>query len=188
METVLEVWQGEWHDEKKSVTAVSLSGAAILAADGRNGLDSIRALQFENGTLQQTEIVSGPVFTDQNGWECIDLPPRTVVKLLLTPARKSHICVEIWLPMKDRWNGRFLGLGNSGAAGKINLCYFAQPLREGYAVVSADMGTRPNADSGIGNREVWKDSGYRATHWMTVEAKRVIRACYGRDPEFSYFS
>ena len=50
------------------------------------------------------------------------------------------------------------------------------------------MGTSPNADSGIGNREVWKDFGYRATHLMTVEAKRIIQAYYGRAPEFSYFS
>ena len=174
---------------KRSATAAAaLSSAAVPGSDGREGLDSIRALQFENGTLQQAETVSDPVFADQNGRECTDLPPRTVVKLLLTPAEGSHICVEIWLPMKEKWNGRFLGLGNSGAAGKINLCYFTRPLRDGYAVASTDMGTSPNADSGIGNREVWKDFGYRATHWMTVEAKRVIRACYGREPDFSYFS
>lgn len=53
---------------------------------------------------------------------------------------------------------------------------------------TTDMGTAPNADSGIGNKEVWKDFGYRATHLMTVAAKRVVRAYYGREPEFSYFS
>ena len=50
------------------------------------------------------------------------------------------------------------------------------------------MGTAPNSDSGIGNPEVWKDFGFRATHLMTVAAKQVIRAYYGKEPELSYFS
>jgi feruloyl esterase len=50
------------------------------------------------------------------------------------------------------------------------------------------MGTAPNADSGIGNRDVWKDFGFRATHLMSVTAKQVVGAYYGRQPERSYFN
>jgi feruloyl esterase len=49
------------------------------------------------------------------------------------------------------------------------------------------MGTAPNQDSGVGNPEVWKDFGFRATHLMTVVAKQVISAYYGKLPEHSYF-
>ena len=50
------------------------------------------------------------------------------------------------------------------------------------------MGTAPDANSGVGNREVWKDFGFRATHLMTVVAKQLVRAYYDKDPAFSYFS
>ena len=113
---------------------------------------------------------------------------RTVVKLLLQPAKRSNINVEVWLPDAEQWNGRFLGLGNGGAAGKINSGSLAGYSAAGYAVATTDMGTAPNSDSGIGNREVWKDFGYRATHLMTVVGKQLVRAHYGKGPEYSYFS
>lgn len=114
--------------------------------------------------------------------------PRVVVKLVLNPVQGSNINVEIWLPETAKWNGRFLGLGNGGSAGKINPGSLAGPSAAGYAVATTDMGTAPNSDSGVGNREVWKDFGFRATHLMTAAAKEVIRTFYGRLPEYSYFS
>lgn len=173
---------------KFTTTAAALSAATVLLAEGQDNLSSIHSLKFENGELLQADTSSNAVFIDPDGREYKNLPSRTVVKLLLHPAKGSNIHVEIWLPEKAKWNGRFLGLGNGGAAGNINPSIFIWPVQQGYAVASTDMGTSPNADSGIGNREVWKDFGYRATHLMTVEAKRVVRAYYGRDPEFSYFS
>lgn len=113
---------------------------------------------------------------------------RTVVKLVLTPVKGSNILVEVWLPDADKWNARFLGLGNGGAAGKINPGGLASASAQGYAAATTDMGTAPNPDSGIGNPEVWKDFGYRATHLMTVVGKQIVRAHYGRAPEYSYFS
>lgn len=112
----------------------------------------------------------------------------TVVKLLLQPAKGSNINVEVWLPDAEKWNGRFLGLGNGGAAGKINSGSLAGYSAAGYAVATTDMGTAPNSDSGIGNREVWKDFGFRATHLMTVAGKQLVQANYGKGPEYSYFS
>jgi feruloyl esterase len=67
----------------------------------------------------------------------------------------------------------------------MNLAWSAA---DGYAVATTDMGTAPNADSGVGNPEVWKDFGYRATHLMTVAAKQILIAHYGKAPEFSYFN
>ncbi|MDD5348835.1 MAG: tannase/feruloyl esterase family alpha/beta hydrolase, partial [Chthoniobacteraceae bacterium] len=94
----------------------------------------------------------------------------------------------IWLPDPGKWNARFLGLGNGGSAGHIGLGTLAGPLPHGYAVATTDMGTAPNADSGIGNPEVWKDFGFRATHLMTVAAKQVVKAYYGKAPDYSYFN
>ena len=113
---------------------------------------------------------------------------RTIVKLVLNPAKGSNILVEVWLPDAAKWNERFLGLGNGGAAGKINSGSLDGASANGYAVATTDMGTTPNSDSGVGNPEVWKDFGFRATHLMTVAGKQIVRAHYGRNPEFSYFS
>ncbi len=114
--------------------------------------------------------------------------PRTVVKLVLQPAKGSNINVEVSLPDAEKWNGRFLGLGNGGAAGKINSGSLAGASAAGYAVATTDMGTAPNPDSGVDNHEVWKDFGFRATHLMTVVGKQIARTYYGKAPEFSYFS
>ena len=134
----------------------------------------LRALKIDTATNVSVE-------RDESG-------TRTVVKLTLHPAKGSNINVEVWLPDAVKWNARFLGLGNGGAAGKINSGSLAGASAGGYAVATTDMGTAPNPDSGIGNPEVWKDFGFRATHLMTVVGKQITRAYDGKDPEFSYFS
>jgi len=113
---------------------------------------------------------------------------RVIVKLVLQPAKGSNINVEVWLPEAEKWNRRFVGFGNGGAAGKINPGSLNGASGGGYAAATTDMGTAPNADSGVGNREVWKDFGFRATHLMTVVGKQITQAFYGKAPEFSYFS
>lgn len=80
-----------------------------------------------------------------------------------------------------------VGLGNGGSAGSIHVNRLIESMIAGYAAVTTDMGTAPDADSGIGNREVWKDFGYRATHLMTVVAKQVVAAYYGQPATRAYF-
>ena len=151
--------------------------------DLSSGLQAIRNMKLENGEILQMEPGAFPPGDTNN------VPsPHALVKIRLKPAEQSNIIVELRLPELQHWNGRFLGLGNGGAAGTINPAIFIQPLRDGYAAASTDLGTSPAPDSGIGNREVWRDFGYRATHWMTATAKEVIRVFYGREPKFSYFS
>ncbi|MEQ1748961.1 MAG: tannase/feruloyl esterase family alpha/beta hydrolase, partial [Prosthecobacter sp.] len=137
-------------------------------------LAALRTLKIDDATI--TTVERDPSAT------------KTIVKLVLNPAKGSNIHVEVWLPDAEKWNARFLGLGNGGAAGKINPGGLASMSAAGYAVAMTDMGTAPNSDSGIGNEEVWKDFGYRATHLMTVVGKQIVKAHYGRAPELSYFS
>jgi len=147
----------------------------------------LNKLKIESGTLVSVERNVFPDLIVPDGSTIHNLPPRTVLKLVLHPAKGSNIHVEIWLPDAGKWNARFLGLGNGGSAGCINSASLAGPLSSGYAVATTDMGTAPNPDSGIGNPEVWKDFGFRATHLMTLTAKQIVKAWYGRDPEYSYF-
>jgi feruloyl esterase len=159
----------------------------VAAPDGNDALAALKELKIHAATITVAEHDATPTFTDKDG-QRTNLPPRTMLKMVLNPAKGSNINVEIWLPDADKWNGRLLGLGNGGSAGSINSSGLIAPLMSGYAVAATDMGTAPNADSGIGNPEVWKDFGFRATHLMTVAAKQVIKAYYGKAPEYSYFS
>ncbi len=166
---------------KVSFTPIYLAGQLLCFSAfgeepqiGRDKLAALCSLRIESGTISTSE-------RDPSG-------TRTIVKLVLNPAKGSNINVEVWLPDAEKWNNRFLGLGNGGAAGHINSGSLSGPSSAGYAVATTDMGTAPNSDSGIGNEEVWKDFGYRATHLMTVAGKQIVKAHYGKDPELSYFS
>ena len=164
--------------ERMSPTSSSVIGESLAR---------LRALKIEAADIPFVEHDGSSTHKIQGQPDIENLPPRTIVKVVLSPAPGSRINVEIWLPDADTWNGCLLGLGNGGAAGCINHGALAGALRTGYVAAHTDMGTAPNADSGIGNREVWKDFGYRATHLMTVAAKQVLKAHYGRKQEYSYF-
>jgi feruloyl esterase len=152
-------------------------------------LAAVKALKIDSGTITEAEHDVFPTITAPNGKLVRDkVPPRTIVKIVLNPAKGSNINVELWMPDAEKWNGQFIGLGNGGAAGHINSLGLLGPMAGGSAVATTDMGTAPNADSGDENPEVWKDFGFRATHLMTVAAKQVIKAYYGKDPAYSFFS
>lgn len=152
--------------------ALTASAESPKSSDAQ--LEALRALKIADTTITSVQ-------RDPRG-------PRSIVKLVLNPTKRSNILVEVWLPDAEKWNHRFLGLGNGGAAGKINPGGLASASAAGFAAATTDMGTAPNPDSGIGNPEVWKDFGYRATHLMTVVGKQIVRAYYGQDAELSYFS
>jgi feruloyl esterase len=160
--------------------------APVSSHDDR--LAAIKALKIDGATITLVEHDASPTITFPDGKSQSNVPPRTIVKLVLNPAKGSNINVELWLPYAGKWNHRMIGLGNGGAAGRIGPSTLLWPLAGGYAAVTTDMGTAPNADSGIGNPEVWKDFGFRATHLMTVVAKQIVTAYYGKGPEFSYFN
>jgi feruloyl esterase len=183
-------------------TFLSLCAAVLLSCVSAHGqspqgnastpshddrLAVLRGLKIDAGTITLVQRDDSPTFT-ADGRTQNNVPPRTIVKLVLNPAKGSTINVEMWLPDSDKWNARLLSLGNGGAAGRIGPGSLAWPLIGGYAAATTDMGTAPNADSGIGNREVWKDFGFRATHLMTIAAKQVIKAYYGKGPDYSYFN
>lgn len=176
----------------RSVLAIAISASSVTAMpaasdDTAAKIQTVRELSLEGGKILSVEHTSVPTITDREGRIIDNLPPRTVVQWELTPATGSHIRAEMWLPDESAWNNRFLGLGNSGAAGSINAANFAGPIRGRFAVATTDLGTAPNPDSGIGNHEVWRDFGHRSTHLMTVSAKKILQAYYGRPSEYSYF-
>jgi feruloyl esterase len=118
------------------------------------------------------------------------IPAHCRVRLDLTPSRDSLIKMEMWLPPADKWNGKFMGVGNGGFAGSIQglTSEMPQALRLGYATAGTDTGHQQEGGAwAIGHPEKMIDFGYRATHEMTLKAKQLVNAFYDRRPQYSYF-
>ncbi|HUS06219.1 MAG TPA: tannase/feruloyl esterase family alpha/beta hydrolase [Bryobacteraceae bacterium] len=117
-----------------------------------------------------------------------DLPGFCRVALDIHPTKDSDIRVEVWLPAAG-WNGKFVGVGNGGWSGGIVYPLLRQALTRGYAAASTDTGHRgSDASFAVGHPEKLVDFGYRAVHEMTLKAKSVISAYYGRGPRLSYWN
>jgi feruloyl esterase len=115
------------------------------------------------------------------------MPAFCRVVAVATPTPDSQIGIEIWLPLQ-RWNGRLLGTGNGGGAGRIAYeMGMVEGLKRGFAVTNTDMGTAPDINGTVGHPERWVDFGHRATHEMTRVAKTIVSAFYKVASFRSYF-
>jgi feruloyl esterase len=116
------------------------------------------------------------------------LPAFCRVVARIKPTADSDIGTEVWLPVAD-WKGKFLAVGSGGWGGSIAYDEMADALRRGYATSATDDGhTGRGASFIVGHPEKFVDFAYRAEHEMTVEAKMLIRAFYGRAPRYSYWN
>jgi len=153
--------------------------------------EDLAKLQLPNTSIDKAEVVTQNSFLQVRNHQPVgDLPPFCRVVATLLPSSDSNIAVEIWLPQTG-WNGRLLGTGNGGFGGVIFYDELAAGLRQGYAVVNTDMGLSvpPGRDQAIfvNRPERWIDWGYRSTHVMTLFAKQLVSAYYGREASHSYF-
>lgn len=106
----------------------------------------------------------------------------------IRPTSDSDIRFEVWLP-EAGWNGNFQGVGNGGFAGSLSLAALPEPLRRGFTVATTDTGhTTGDASWALGHPEKLVDYAHRGIHEMTVTAKAIATAFYGRPPARSYFS
>ena len=119
-----------------------------------------------------------------------DLPAFCRVAGSISPTEDSDIGFDVWMPARN-WNGKFVGVGNGGVSGQIFYWSMSEPLKRGYAVAGSDTGHRgPGIDASfaMGHPEKVVDFIYRATHEMTVAAKAVAAAFYGRPANKSLFA
>ncbi len=135
------------------------------------------------------------------------LPSFCRVRVVDRPSADSEIRTEVWLPVASAnatadssaalrndnknagWNGRFRGQGNGGFAGVIDYAGMAAAVTEGYATAGTDTGhagDRP--EFAVGHPEKVVDFGWRGVHEMTVEAKAITAAFYGRAAKKAYFA
>ena len=120
------------------------------------------------------------------------LPSFCRVEAVARPTSDSEIAIEVWLPLPlERWNGRYLGVGNGSYGGSIAYPRLGEGVRSGYATSSTDTGHRgapTDATWAEGHPEKQADFDWRATHLTALTAKALINALYGIEPQRSYFS
>jgi feruloyl esterase len=182
-----------------TVGAVSLShaqGISARTAEARTATAcaTLRALALPNTTITVADSLSG-TFTPPGTRDTIrDLPPFCRVAGEIRPTVESRIAFEVWLPLQN-WNGKFTGVGNGGWAGTITyagppIATLSEHLRRGYAAASTNTGHEGNggdASFAYHHPERLVDFGWRSVHEMTVKAKEVTRAFYGRAPQRAYW-
>lgn len=114
------------------------------------------------------------------------------VAATLKPSSDSDIKIEVWLPLSG-WNGKFLGIANTGWAGTVMYSGLLQGVQRGYAAGSTDDGHAEMSGVAhgsfiVGHPEKLIDYGNRAVHEMTVKSKAIVAAYYGMALKYSLFT
>src|SRR5204863_8382945 len=164
--------------------AAGLTGPALTAATP-SACDALARLALPDTTISAAESVPGPSFAPAGGPALSGLPAFCRVAAVMKPA----VNFEVWLP-RDRWNGKFQGVGNGANAGSISYAAMAAALRRGYATASTDTGhsttNARDASWAIGHPELVVDFAYRAIHVTAEYAKKLAGAFYGGTRRHSY--
>jgi len=166
--------------------ATCMAATPAFAADSASTCASLNTLAVPSVTSIHAEEVTSGKFQPKTGAAFTELPHFCRVLVIASAAKGSHINIEMWIPSSG-WNGKFLGTGNGGGAGKIYYPPLRSGLRRNFATANTDMGTTPGADKMVDNPEAWIDFGYRATHIMTTVGKAITQAYFGKPAQRSYF-
>ena len=108
------------------------------------------------------------------------------------PPAGDRIRVFVGLPIAN-WNGRFEGVGGGGFSGGSPGGVVA-PVANGYVSASTDTGHEGGRGSfaldahGRLNWLLIRDNAYLGVHEMTLTAKALIQAFYGKPQRYSYFN
>ncbi len=123
------------------------------------------------------------------------------------PSTSPGIGVEIWLPTRAHWNGRYQALGGGGLDGGTDISSLTalgamrpgpnaafEAGDHGY-VTSINDGGHTSVDGsfamlpdGSPNETLLTDFAYRATHEAAQSTKALIEKFYGKNEDFSYFN
>ncbi|OLE87446.1 MAG: hypothetical protein AUG07_00880 [Acidobacteria bacterium 13_1_20CM_2_60_10] len=176
--------------------AIAVAACVFLAPSaGAATCESLAALTLPDTTITVAKSEPAGTFTlpkpfSMPGPPLDNLPAFCRVAGEIKPTKDSDIKFEVWMPATD-WNGKFMGEGNGGWSGEIWYPFMGVALRRGYATASTDTGhegSAGDASFALGHPEKVIDFGYRAVHEMTVKAKAIIAAYYGKEARLAYWS
>ena len=167
--------------------------AATLTATAPQTCESLVSLKAQNTTITLAAVVPPDGFSrPASGPSAAQAVTNSVafcrVAATLTPSSDSDIKIEVWMPVSG-WNGKFQAVGNGGWGGTISYPAMSEALARGYATSSTDTGhTGEGGSFALGHPEKLVDFAWRSVHEMTVRAKTIIEAFYGKPPRLSYWN
>ena len=170
----------------------TITTPVVTPATPSTPCEALASLTLPNARIDSARMVAAGAFAApggaRGGTSFATLPVFCRVTATLTPTSDSDIKTEFWLPASG-WNGKFKAVGAGGWTGVIAYPALAAAVASGYAGAGNDTGYHLGgpAHVGPGHPEKLIDLGYRAMHEMTVQAKAVIKAHYGRAAKFSYY-
>src|SRR4051812_22017552 len=194
--------------------ALALGAGAAHAQDAGAACRALSTIKSENSTVKATYVASQgefdrltvqntgdperPLFQGAVAGKVTAAVPFCRVEITSTPAPGAEIKTEVWLPSPDKWNRRFLSVGNGGAAGTLNPTFLSGGLAEGYATLHSDAGSHSRARVGPGNTPIGMRFGqvnkdwvtnyvHRGYHTAVVVGKEAAQAFYRQKPDASYF-
>jgi len=121
------------------VFASTLILAAATAAYAEMPCERLTSLKLPNATISSAQAVpNGPYLpsglpADATQNPKIETPAYCRVAMVLAPSADSHIEVELWMPARERWNGKYQAVGGGGWVGSFNFNGMLNALQEGYA-------------------------------------------------------
>ena len=177
-----------------ALTFILLFVTAIFPgrASAQRSCESLASLSFSGASITSATPVAAGAFKPPPGpgqpAPTYALPAFCRVLGVAKPTSDSEIKFEVWLPASG-WNGKFEQVGNGGFAGTIPEGAMSEPLHRGYATAATDDGHvgGTSASWALDHPEKLIDFGYRAVHVVSMQAKAVITAFYGKSPRLAYF-
>lgn len=177
-----------------AVATPRVAAQAPKATGGKTACAGLTRLTFEgNTTITAATSVTDGKLTVSETQTLTNLPAFCRVVGVSKPSADSNINFEVWLPAN--WNGKFLSSGEGGFVGQLNYTRngldggLDELIRRGYATASTDTGHKASdVNWAIGHPERAIDYTHRAKHLVTVAAKGLVAAHYGRPATRSYYN
>ena len=101
-------------------------------------------------------------------------------------AIESNIGFELWLPLK--WNGRMLGAGVGGDAGRYNFLDMSLRVEQGFATITTDSGHKASQARWMSDPKARTDYTHRAVHLTAQAGKALAKRFYSQPVKRSYFT
>ncbi|WP_338446389.1 tannase/feruloyl esterase family alpha/beta hydrolase [Pelagerythrobacter marensis] len=99
---------------------------------------------------------------------------------------EGNIGFEMWLPLK--WNGRMLGAGVGGDAGRYNFTDMSLRVEQGFATITTDGGHKAGQARWMSDPKAREDYTHRAVHLTAQAGKAIAARFYAQPVRRSYFT
>ena len=178
----------------------ALAGPA-QAADAADRCAALKAFAWPHLKIEEARLLpAGPADSPADAPPGTRLPEHCLLRAVISPRTSSfgqRLGVGFELRLPSDWNGRFAFEGGGGLDGVQHPAYGTMfgsirppALVRGFAVVSSDGGHRGASmlDARFAlDQQARIDYAYGAVDKVTLLAKALIQAFYGREPDRSYF-